>query len=81
MAELTPRLTEIARLLTCASDDETDQARELVERARAKRGRPCDQHCGADATVYAIDPVPGGWGGRYCEPCVEALGFNVTDRF
>lgn len=40
----------------------------------------CDQKCGAPATVYAIDPRPGGWGGRYCEPCVKALRFQITDR-
>lgn len=40
----------------------------------------CEQQCGAEATVYAIDPQPGGWGGRYCEPCATALRFRVTDR-
>jgi hypothetical protein len=40
----------------------------------------CEQACGAEATVYAIDRCPGGWGGRYCEPCAQALGFNVIDR-
>lgn len=40
----------------------------------------CEQNCGREATVYAIDPIPGGWGGRYCEPCTKALGFRVTDH-
>jgi hypothetical protein len=40
----------------------------------------CEQRCGAVATVYAMDKNPGGWGGRYCEPCARALGFMVTDR-
>ena len=40
----------------------------------------CEQQCGEQATVYAIDPKPGGWGGRYCEPCAEALSFQVVDR-
>jgi hypothetical protein len=40
----------------------------------------CAQLCGKQATVYAIDPHPGGWGGRYCEPCAKALRFKVTDR-
>lgn len=43
--------------------------------------RLCEQQCGAVATVYAIDPIPGGWGGRYCQACVEALRFRVVDRF
>lgn len=40
----------------------------------------CEQRCGREATVYAIDPHPNGWGGRYCEPCREALRFQVVDR-
>lgn len=40
----------------------------------------CDQQCGHVATVHAIDPHPGGWGGRYCEPCARALKFQVIDR-
>lgn len=31
------------------------------------------------ATVYAIDPIPGGWGGYYCEPCADSMRFQVTD--
>lgn len=40
----------------------------------------CGQRCGEPATVYAIDPIPGGWGGWYCEPCAHALRFQITDR-
>jgi hypothetical protein len=40
----------------------------------------CDQGCGAVATVYAIDPLPGGWGGRYCDRCVAALRYTIVDR-
>jgi hypothetical protein len=42
--------------------------------------RACEQNCGREATSYAIDPTPGGWGGFYCEPCREKLGFQVVDR-
>ena len=31
--------------------------------------RDCEQGCGRQATVYAMDPLPGGWGGRYCDEC------------
>lgn len=41
----------------------------------------CEQQCGRPATVYAIDPIPGGWGGRYCEPCAQSLKFQVTDHY
>lgn len=40
----------------------------------------CEQQCGAVATVYAVDRDPGGWGGRYCEPCATALRFQILDR-
>jgi hypothetical protein len=40
----------------------------------------CEQKCGQEATVYAMDPRPGGWGGRYCGPCANDLRFRVTDR-
>jgi hypothetical protein len=46
----------------------------------ASTGRPCEQKCGRPAAVYALDPLPGGWGGYYCEPCAEALRFTITDR-
>jgi hypothetical protein len=42
--------------------------------------QPICEQCTNVATVYAIDPHPGGWGGRYCEPCAKALGFKVVDR-
>ena len=42
--------------------------------------KTCEQ-CGLfKAEVYAIDPIPGGWGGYYCEPCAKALNFQVVDR-
>lgn len=31
------------------------------------------------AEVYAIDPIPDGWGGRYCRSCADKLGFRVVD--
>ena len=40
----------------------------------------CEQKCGEVATVYALDPIPGGWGGRYCVPCAAALRFTVVDH-
>jgi len=40
---------------------------------------PCEQRCGAEATVYAVGPGAGDWGGRYCVPCAAKLGFTVTD--
>jgi hypothetical protein len=40
----------------------------------------CEQCQKAPATVYAIDPLPGGWGGYYCIPCQEALRFQIVDR-
>jgi hypothetical protein len=42
--------------------------------------RSCEQKCGQNATVYALDRGAGGWGGYYCEPCAEALRFMVVDR-
>lgn len=41
---------------------------------------PCEQRCGAEATVYAMGRGAGAWGGRYCEPCAHALDFQITDR-
>lgn len=43
--------------------------------------RPCEQGCGDTATVYAIDPMPDGWGGHYCESCARLLRFRVVDRY
>ena len=42
--------------------------------------KTCEQHCERPATVYAMDRLPGGWGGFYCEPCAKALDFQITDR-
>jgi hypothetical protein len=39
----------------------------------------CEQNTDHAADVYAIDPRPGGWGGRYCAGCAKALRFQVTD--
>lgn len=41
---------------------------------------PCAQHCGEDATVYGLDPAPGGWGDWYCDDCCLGLGFAIVDR-
>lgn len=41
----------------------------------------CEQQCGAWAAVYAVDPIPSGWGGHYCEPCAAALRFRVVDVY
>lgn len=42
--------------------------------------RQCEQACSNPATVYAIDPIPGGWAGHYCDSCAKALKFTVVDR-
>jgi hypothetical protein len=42
--------------------------------------RKCEQCCTEAATVYAIDPIPGGWAGHYCQPCAEGLKFRIVDR-
>lgn len=36
--------------------------------------------CQGKATVYAMGPYAGDWGGRYCDKHIPT-GFNVTDRF
>jgi len=41
----------------------------------------CEENCGREAEVYAMDPMPAGWGGRYCRECAEQRGYQVTDRF
>jgi hypothetical protein len=41
----------------------------------------CEQKCGEWAAVYAVDPIPSGWGGHYCEPCAAALRFHVVDVY
>lgn len=40
----------------------------------------CEQGCGRFATVYAIDPITGGWGGWYCDTCAKLLDFRITQR-
>jgi hypothetical protein len=40
----------------------------------------CERACGQRAAVYAINPRPGGWGGRYCRDCVFIHGLHVIDR-
>ena len=40
--------------------------------------RPCELRCGRPAEVYAFNPVPGGWGGRYCRECAETLDLRVV---
>jgi hypothetical protein len=40
----------------------------------------CEQCLQAPAEVYALDPMPGGWGGRYCRRCAERLSVQVVDR-
>lgn len=34
--------------------------------------------CGRCASVYAIDPYPGGWGAYWCLNC-KPVGWTVTD--
>ena len=41
--------------------------------------RQCEQGCGREATVYAMGPNAGDWGGRYCDECPERLGFTITE--
>ena len=38
------------------------------------------ENCDAKATVYAMGPYAGDWGGRYCESHLP-IGFQITDRF
>ena len=38
----------------------------------------CD-NCNAKATVYAMGPYAGDWGGYYCESHIPT-GFYTTDR-
>jgi hypothetical protein len=34
--------------------------------------------CGRDATIYAIDPIPDGWGAYFCLTC-KPNGWQITD--
>jgi len=36
--------------------------------------------CGRDATVYAMDPVPGGWADYYCLNCKPSC-WQITDYY
>ena len=39
------------------------------------------EHCRRKfAEVYAMDPIPNGWGGYYCTDCCERLRFTIVDR-
>lgn len=38
----------------------------LTNVVKSCRGRDCDHQ----ATVYAVDPYPDGWGDWYCDDCV-----------
>ena len=42
--------------------------------------RKGEQGCSEAATVYAIDPIPGGWAGHYCQSCAKGLGFRVVEH-
>jgi hypothetical protein len=37
------------------------------------------ENCGGIATVYAMDTIADGWGGRYCDAHIPH-GFFVSDR-
>ena len=38
------------------------------------------EHCRRKfAEVYAIDPIPNGWGGYYCVGCCEKLRFMIVE--
>jgi hypothetical protein len=81
-AHLGVLIEQRAQMLERRADSGRCAAPELQSFPRAEPvGQPstCQQNCGAPATVYAIDPVPNGWGGRYCQPCADALGFRVVD--
>lgn len=66
----------LAQLNEMVEDGDIDED-ELTE---ALEEGLCEQRCGEPATVYAIDPIPNGWGGRYCETCATTLRFQVIDR-
>lgn len=40
--------------------------------------KKCQQQCGNPATVYAVDPIPSGWGGYYCLNC-KPTGWQILD--
>lgn len=38
------------------------------------------ENCKGKATVYAMGPRAGDWGGYYCNAHIPT-GFNITDKF
>ena len=36
--------------------------------------------CKQPATVYAMDTIPNGWGGSYCDSHIPT-GFKITDKY
>lgn len=38
----------------------------------------CQQNCGRDASVYAMDRIAGGWGGYFCLNC-KPRGWIISD--
>ena len=40
----------------------------------------CEQCRSNPATVYAMGPYAGDWGGRYCQECADALGFTIQEK-
>ena len=44
------------------------------------KAKPCEQKCGAEATVYAGGPKAGDWAGHYCQPCADAMHFIVFNK-
>lgn len=55
----------------------SDYVPTLVLRNQSKMST-CE-NCGAKATVYAMGPYAGDWGGRYCDLHIPT-GFLVTDK-
>lgn len=71
---------DLAAILRSAHDSADNIEEMLPKETKAKPRIACQQKCGSWATVYAIDPIPGGWGGYFCASCANALRFQVTDR-
>jgi hypothetical protein len=57
------------------------EALEIVAREDYPTCEQTTEHGGrrVPAEVYAIDPIPDGWGGRYCRTCADKLRFQVVD--
>ena len=45
-----------------------------------EKPKRCEQCRRKNAEVYAIDPIPNGWGGYYCAHCCNKLRFMIVDR-